>query len=251
MTIWLSMYLAIGFLLSHLLHVHAYRSQGATELATWLILLSPVFTRSIRSSLLLAGCLALTALGSGIVVQRKFDHHQVSRGLRLIAIVFTFLLVVSQTISSSVLRVLYESGIVFVFTTAVIVDKIFIVPAKRDSSNKEMYERLWDLLRLSIPMVLGFSAIFGGVGAISSFYDTPQAFIHLQMYRHLCLTVYFAMGMMLFVMWPIFRHLLTMHCKIYAGSENIEEPNISNSTSSKSARKSKRGNKHRKKAKRQ
>ena len=222
MIVWINVYIALGFLLSHLLHAYAYKSQGATELATWLVHLSPVFTRSMRFSIFLAGCLSLFTLGAGIVVQRNFDHRQISRWLRLTTILFTLIIIASQTISSSVLRILYESGFVFVFIAAILVDKIFLAPAKKHSSNKEMYERLWDLLRLTIPVVLGFSAIFGGVGAISSFYEAPRAFIHWQMYRHLYLTIFFAIGMMLFVMWPIFRHILTMHCKIYFETESIE-----------------------------
>ena len=240
MTIWVNVYIALGFLLSHLLHAHAYRSQGATELATWLVHLSSALTRSISCALFLAGCLSLFTLGAGIVLQRNFDHRQISRWLRQTTILFTLVVIASQTISSSVLRILYESGFVFVFITAILVDKIFLAPAKRYPFNKEMYERLWDLLRLTIPLVLGFSAVFGGVGAISSFYEAPRAFIHWQMYRHLYLTSFFAIGMMLFVMWPIFRHILTMHCKIYFETESLEGHKKNNSISRKSTRKSQR-----------
>lgn len=216
-----SLYLALGFFLSHLFHAHTYWSQGGKELATWLTHVSPVFSRSFGLALFLAVCLAVFTLAMGILLHREFSRRSIPSVLGLSAGVLTFLLVASQTITSSVMRIFYEAGFASVFISSVIVQKVFLTPARAAPLNKELYERLWDLLRLSIPLVLGFSAVFGGVGAISSFYDTPQEFIHRQMYRHLYLTAYFACGMGLFVMWPIFRQILTMHWSLYVeGKEN-------------------------------
>ncbi len=221
-----STYLSIGFFLSHLFHAITYWSQGGKNLATWLTNFShgssAAFTLSVPLALFLAACLSAFSLVVGIILNREFDRRPINRTLNLSISVLFMLIISSQAITSSVLRILYETGFVFVFMASMIVQKVFLPPAKEAPLNKELYERLWDLLKLSIPLVLGFSAIFGGVGAISSFYDTPQEFIHRQMYRHLYLTIYFVLGMGLFVMYPIFRQILTMHLKIYEKTKNSQ-----------------------------
>lgn len=214
-----SIYLSTGIFLSHLFHAITYWSQGGKTLATWLTNFSKgssaEFTQSIPSALILAACLSAIALIMGIILNREFDKRPINKALNWSIGTLFVLIISSQVISSSVLRILYEAGFAFVFIASMIIQKVFLPSAKNEPLNKELYERLWDLLKLFIPLILGFSAIFGGVGAISSFYDTPQEFIHRQMYRHLYLTFFFVLGMGLFVMWPIFKQILTMHLKIY------------------------------------
>ncbi|MFO7559944.1 MAG: hypothetical protein R6X10_14005 [Desulfobacterales bacterium] len=222
-----SAYLAFGIFLSHLFHAVTYWSQGGKSLATWLTNFAPAssgtdFNRSIPVALLLAGCLSLFTIVIGIFFHHEQNKRSLDSAIKLCAGGLFLLIIASQAITSSVLRILYESGFASVFITSIIVQRVFLIPAKDAPNDKEQYERLWDLLRLSIPLVLGFSAVFGGVGAISSFYDTPQAFIHRQMYRHLYLTIYFALGMGILVMWPIFIQVLNMHWNLYVGKDQNE-----------------------------
>ena len=86
MKIWLSIYLSLGFILSHLLHVIAYKSQGATELATWLVHVSPVYVRSIKYSLFLAAWLSFIAFLIGLYITKTFKTEQLSKVLKNITI---------------------------------------------------------------------------------------------------------------------------------------------------------------------
>lgn len=211
----LNIYLAIGIFLSHVLHALSYWNKGSTELATWFTHISTSYNRSFRSWILLLGILVLFSLMSGFYIRRTFTNRPINDGLRIVILWIISLILASQFITSSVLRILYESGFSFVFVAAIVIEKVFLQPTIESPFDKELYERLWDLLRLSIPIVLGFSALFGGVGAISAFYDSSQTFIHKQIYRHLYLTMYFATGMLAFIMWPIFKQILTMHTNLF------------------------------------
>jgi len=153
-----------------LFHAFTYWNQGTGRLATWLTNFSATYgyDRSIGFALILAGCHSVFTIAIGILLNREFNTRSINSAINISVGVLILVILLSQAITSSVLRIFYEAGFSAVFISSTIVQKVFLPPAKNDPQNKELYDRLWDLLRLSIPLVLGFSAVFGGVGAISS-----------------------------------------------------------------------------------
>ena len=232
----LAVYLALGFFLSHTLHAHAYWSMGASEMATWFTNLDPIFSRTIRCAIFLAVVFSIFTGFIGWIILREIDKRNIESSIKLSVGISILLILISQVITSSVMRLLYEAGMLFVLISNAIIYKVFLTPARRDPTSKELYERLWDLIRFSIPLLIGFPALFGGVGAISAFYDTPQEFIHRQMYRHLFITLYFAVGMAAFIMWPILRQILVTHWALYGVQEEKAKEEESQQTSAPDAK---------------
>lgn len=215
----LAVYLALGFLLSHTLHVYAYWSMGASEMATWFTNFDPIFSRTIRCAIFLAVVFSIFTGFIGWVILREIAKREIESSIKLSVGLSILLILISQIITSSVMRLLYEAGMLFVLISNALIYKVFLAPACCNPTSKELYERLWDLIRFSVPLLIGFPVLFGGVGAISAFYDTPQEFIHRQMYRHLFVTLYFVAGMATFIMWPILRQILITHWAMYGVKE--------------------------------
>lgn len=205
-----ALYVAIGLLFSQLMHIHSYHSRGGAKLMTWF----KSFGLSNREpSIMLVSqlCIIMAVvvfLGLQLFVGRALESNS-----RVVLVRGTLLLVcaclVSQVMFSSIMRLSYESLFCFVALASVVLKLTFVdaVPNDVTSSSPE-YLELWDLLKFVTPICLGMPILMGGGGFITSFYQTEQVMVRLQLYRHIAMVVYFGVGAATLIVYPILRQIL-------------------------------------------
>ena len=71
-----------------------------------------------------------------------------------------------------------------------------------------LYDILWDVLKFITPLCIGIPILMGGAGFITSFYQAEKDVIRLQLYRHIAVAVYFELGAMLFLIYPVLKRVL-------------------------------------------
>jgi len=113
---------------------------------------------------------------------------------------------ISQIIFSSAMRFAYEFSFCLVVIFALIIQNVFL---KKRSNLKDEYQELFDLLKFIIPLCISFPILLGGSGFITSFY-TEQDFIQLQLYRHISMSLYFVVGTIIFIVFPLLKKILEL-----------------------------------------
>jgi hypothetical protein len=92
-----------------------------------------------------------------------------------------------------------------------IVYQLFIQPIQSKLEwNLKIYQELWDLLKILIPICVGFPILMSGGGFIASFYREEQEILRVQLYRHIAMALYFEIGAALFLLLPILKKILSM-----------------------------------------
>lgn len=111
---------------------------------------------------------------------------------------------ISQIIFSSAMRFAYEFSFCLVVIFAIIIQNVFL---KKRSNLKDEYQDIFDLLKFIVPLCISFPVLLGGSGFITSFY-TEQEFIQLQLYRHISMSLYFILGSIIFIVYPLLKKIL-------------------------------------------
>jgi len=112
------------------------------------------------------------------------------------------------------MRLWYETLFCFVAIAAMAMGHAFFhTTAEGLTSASREYQELWDILKLITPICLGVPILMGGAGFITSFYQTDQEMIRLQLYRHIAMAVYFELGAVLFLIYPVLKRILIIRGK--------------------------------------
>ena len=202
---WLSGFVAIGFLASHLLHIYAYHSLSGQMLETWFskfglggaisvtigIRLSIVFSVIVFLVLQLLFYQATTVANTAVL----------KWGLGAIGL----LVLLSQLSSCSFTRMAYEALLCLIALGSLLIQKG--LPTSHTCSPAQR-QALWDLLKFVVPLCIGLPVVMGGVGFVSSFYSGEKEILRLQLHRNVYMTGYFYVGAVVFVVYPIARQLL-------------------------------------------
>lgn len=207
-----SLYLACGFLLSQLLNIQVYKARRSMSLQTWFKISGILnFKPSVRLVKFL--CLMM-ALFIFVLCQFLIPKMRLFSGegiLTTAIFVSVLLIVISQLIFSSVMRLSYEFSFCLIVFSSLIVYEVFIQPTGgKLTGNLTAYQELWDVLKSLIPICIGFPILMGGGGFISSFYKEEQEFLRTQLYRHIAMAIYFEIGAALFLLLPIMNKILSM-----------------------------------------
>lgn len=203
----------IGFVLSHYSHVYIYRIRGGKSLMTWFKLFN-VINKEPSVKLVYILCLALIII-QFIMMQLTIPRATSSSlsSIFKIGIIYSFIfLILSQLISSSIMRLSYESLICFIVLIGILITQIFLICEK---VSIERYQELWDLLKFITPLCIGIPILMGSAGFITSFYQNDQNVIQMQLYRHIAMTLYFSLGTFLFVIYPIVSKILHLREKLF------------------------------------
>ncbi|KKN54413.1 hypothetical protein LCGC14_0592590 [marine sediment metagenome] len=206
----LACYLAIGFLLSQFSNIHLYTSSGATTLMTW-YKMAGLTTREPRILLISQLCVIMAVVV--FLSFQLFSHYAKEwtslEVLHRSAILFGCLILISQALFSSVMRISYETLFCLVAISAMVLAQAFLrSPHTGIILASPEYKELLDLLKFIIPLCLGIPILMGGAGFITSFYQSEQGMIRLQLYRHILMAIYFELGATLFLIYPILRRIL-------------------------------------------
>jgi len=216
----LASFVGFGFMLGHGLHIYVYWSGNPeTTIASWFSMIHHPLAPSVSQALIAATI--LSALASILVrsLATRRSAQTVFKKLVIESRFFFGILIASQLISSSVIRGMFECSILLIPLASGLLNRVFLNAARESPSHKELYERLWDLMRMNAPLLIGFPIFFSGIGALSSFYGQEGVFMHKLIYRHLACSLYFAGGVGRFITWPILRQILVMHEAIYCDKE--------------------------------
>jgi len=124
-------------------------------------------------------------------------------------IFFGLLCILSQCLFSSVMRFFYEILFCFVVIASMVIVQTFLkTPIKDLTTSSSEYNELWDMVKFITTICLGIPILMGGAGFITSFYQTEQDMIRLQLYRHIAMAVYFEIGAILFLIYPVLKRVL-------------------------------------------
>jgi hypothetical protein len=207
-----SLYIIFGFILSHYSHIYVYKIRGGKSLMTWLRLFNLTENEpSIKTVYIL--CLALVLIIFSMT-QLTIPYIEKASSLSVfkVGMIYSLIfLILSQLISSSVMRLSYEFLICSILLVGILLTKVFL---KSNQISIERYQELWDLLKFITPLFVGLPIILGSVGFITSFYQTEQSVIRLQLYRHIAMTIYFIIGTFCFIIYPIISKILFVREKI-------------------------------------
>jgi hypothetical protein len=208
-----SLYIVFGFLLSHYSHIYVYKIRGGKTLMTWyrqlnLTKFEPTI-KVVYVFLLIFMLIQFTLLFITIQNVPRSDPFSIFK----VGIIYTVIfLLLSQLISSSVMRFAYETLICFIVLAGILLVKVFI---SKDIISTARYKELWDLLKFVAPFTIGIPILIGSVGFISSFYQPEQNVIRLQLYRHLAMTIYFILGTFCFILYPIIAKILILRENLF------------------------------------
>lgn len=203
----ISIYLSVGILFSQLFNIHSYSTRGASTLMTWYKLLG-ILNYEPNISLVIIVCI-LFAIANYVFIKLILMNKQSYKGITVfkkglsISIVICLL---SQIIFSSAMRFAYEFSFCLVVIFAIVIQNVFL---KQSSILKDEYQELWDILKFIVPLCIGFPVILGGSGFITSFYK-EQEFIQLQLYRHIIMSLYFVLGTIIFIVYPLIKKILEL-----------------------------------------
>lgn len=208
-----SIYIILGFSLSHYTHIYVYQIRGGKSLQTWFRALNLTeYEPSIKVVYLF--CLIMI-IAQFFMIQLTLPSAERATSFSVfkIGIIYTVLfLILSQLISSSVMRFSYEVLICFIALAGVLLTKVFLT---NEQASHERYQELWDLLKFVTPLCIGVPILMGSVGFITSFYQSEQNVIRLQLYRHITMTIYFIIGTFCFVIYPVMSKILFLREKIF------------------------------------
>ena len=133
-------------------------------------------------------------------------------GLELLksgSIMAIILLVLSQLIFSSVMRLSYELLFCLVPLLGILLSNTFLVPVSQNLPlDSKDYQELWDLLKFITPICIGLPILMGGGGFITAFYQREQDVVRKQLYRHITMAAYFEIGAVLFLNFPILKRII-------------------------------------------
>lgn len=118
----------------------------------------------------------------------------------------------SQLITSSIMRLAYESMICFVVLFGILLTQVFLL---KNEVSVERYQELWDLLKFVTPLFIGIPILLGSAGLITSFYQNEANVIKMQLYRHVALTLYITIGSFYFIIYPIIIKILYLREKLF------------------------------------
>lgn len=211
-----SFYLAFGFCLSQLLNIQVYEAKGATSLRTWFKGLGMLdFNPSVKLVKILCFVMAVIIF---FLFQFMIPEMRQFSGERILntGILVSFILImISQLIFSSIMRLSYEFSFCLIIFTSIIVYQVFIQPiGGKLEGNLTAYQELWDVLKILIPVCIGFPILMGGGGLIASFYKEEQEFLRTQLYRHIAMALYFEIGAAFFLLLPIMKKILSLRGNI-------------------------------------
>ena len=212
-SIFYSSYIILGFALSHFAHIYVYQIRGGKSLMTWFKLLN-LTDKEPSIKLVYLFCVIL------IVIQFSMIQLTIPNVIKAnpfsvfkIGIMYTLIfLILSQLISSSIMRLSYEVLICSIVLVGILLTKVFISDSQ---VNIERYQELWDLLKFVTPLCIGVPILMGSAGFITSFYQTEQNVIQLQLYRHIAMTIYFMIGTFCFVIYPIISKILFVREELF------------------------------------
>jgi len=207
-----SLYLALGFFLSQLLNIQVYKAKGAISLQTWFtatgILNYQPSVKLVKFLCLIIAVFIFFLCQFLIPKIRLFSGERILTTGILLSIIFC---VISQLIFSSVMRLSYEFSFCLIIFASLIVCQVFIQSIQGElEQNLRIYQELWDLLKILIPICIGFPILMGGGGFIASFYIEEQGFLRMQLYRHIGMALYFEIGVALFLLLPTMKKILSM-----------------------------------------
>ena len=206
----LAIYVAFGLLLSQFFNIHSYYVRGGTKLMTWYKILG--LTTREPSIILVSQVCLIMAIVVFLSIQLFATYALSWSSLKILqrgVFFFAVLCFFSQALFSSVMRLSYESLFCFVAIAAMTMDHTFLQPTVAGlTSASPQYEELWDLLKFITPICLGIPILMGAAGFITSFYQTEQEMIRLQLYRHIAMVVYFELGAVLFLIYPVLKRIL-------------------------------------------
>lgn len=211
-----SLYISFGVLLSQLAQIHVYYKIGVRDLQTWFSAFhlaekpQPMIL-TIQLCIVMAICLFLLLQ----IFFSKSQAIEADKFLKWGILITIIICVISNLILSSIMRIPYEALFCFVSFFALLLQNQFIgaVSDQVDIIGKS-YKELWDMLKMLIPVCLGLPIVMGGVGFIAAFYKEAQEVINLQLYRHVYMAIYFELGAISLLIYPIFKRLLIYRAKL-------------------------------------
>jgi len=212
-SIYYSIYIMAGFVLSHYSHVYVYRIRGGKSLMTWFKLFN-IIDKEPSVKLVYIFCLILIVI-QFIMLQLTIPKATVfpPSSIFKIGIIYSLIfLLISQLISSSIMRLSYETLICFIVLIGILITQIFLISNK---VSLERYQELWDLLKFVTPLCIGIPILMGSAGFITSFYQNEQNVIQMQLYRHIAMTLYFSLGTFFFVIYPIVSKIFHLREKLF------------------------------------
>ena len=226
-----SLYLTFGILFSQMLNILGYKVVEATTTTTWFNLISQIldilgykvawfnwifgiYNPSVEFVEFLSLIMALFVFFSCSVllyILRSSKVEQILTGGILISIIFC---TISQLIFSSIMRLIYEFSFCLIVFASVIIYRTFIQSIQGSLSQNQkwrIYQDLWELLKILIPICIGFPTVMGGVDLIykgeSLLWTYPR---HLLMVRHILMAGYFEVGAAFFLIIPILKTIFHM-----------------------------------------
>jgi len=206
----LAFYISVGFLISQFSNIFSYYSRGGTKLMTWFKLVG--LTNREPSIFLISQLCIIMAILTFIGFQMFASYACKWPSLSILTrsiIFFVILCILSQLLFSSVMRFSYEILFCFVvIVSMVLVHTFFQTPIEGLTTYSPEYNELWDHLKYITTICLGIPILMGGAGFITSFYQTEQDMIRLQLYRHIAMAVYFELGAILFLIYPVLKRVL-------------------------------------------
>jgi hypothetical protein len=109
------------------------------------------------------------------------------------------------------MRFSYEFSFCLVGFGSLIVYKIFVESNYTEQrQNLRLYQELWDLLKILMPIIISPPLLVGFGGFIASFYPGEIEFIRAQLYRHIAMIAYFEIGIILLLFLQIIRKILSI-----------------------------------------
>ncbi len=209
----LTLYLVIGFFLSHFSHIYVYRSRKGKTLMTWFKQIK-LIEKEPSIKLVIILCLFLYLIQFSII-QLTIPLATEASLLKIFNVGILYLIIfsiISQLIFSSIMRLSYELLICAIIIFSIILSKTFI---HSDVYTIEKYRELWDIIKFITPFCIGIPILMGSVGFITSFYQKEQSVIRLQLYRHVLMTIYFVIGTLSLIVYPIVKEILIVREKLF------------------------------------
>ena len=158
-TIKYSIYLSFGFFLSQFSNIMVYYLQGSSNVDTLFSLTNtlnrlPMFYASILSVSLCIFIFLIFQLIFPSLIQRSAN-----KLLRNGLIIGLFFIFISQLLFTSIMRLVYEFSFYIIVISSLLIQKLWIKqPRPNEKSRfdeiKFHYNEIWDLLKVSIPMLL-------------------------------------------------------------------------------------------------
>ena len=205
-------YISFGVLVSQLSQIYVYYSKGSKSLGTWFLHFS-IFDQKQSISTTTILCITMAIL-LFFAISFLLFYARALPALAILKYGIAFIIIVciaSNIIFSSVMRFFYESIFCSLALCSVILQYKYLSINPLGVELLGRYnDELSGMLKFVIAACMGVPIVIGGAAFITSFYQGEKSIIQLQLYRHVYMTIYFEIGMVVLLIYPICRKIFSI-----------------------------------------